>query len=80
MARVTGIGGVFFKARDREALKEWYGRHLGIPTEEWGAAFYWRERHVPRATRSNSGSRAARKTGNQDGTMAVSTPPASTSS
>jgi hypothetical protein len=28
--RVTGIGGVFFKARDPEGLREWYRRHLGI--------------------------------------------------
>jgi catechol 2,3-dioxygenase-like lactoylglutathione lyase family enzyme len=42
MNRVTGIGGIFFKARDAAALREWYRRHLGIPVEEWGgAAFRW---------------------------------------
>ena len=31
MARVTGIGGVFFKARnDKEALSAWYREHLGV--------------------------------------------------
>ena len=30
MARVTGIGGIFFRARDPEALSAWYKRHLGI--------------------------------------------------
>ena len=30
MAQVTGIGGVFFKARDPKALAQWYARHLGI--------------------------------------------------
>ena len=30
MERVTGIGGVFFRARDPEALKRWYEEHLGI--------------------------------------------------
>lgn len=30
MAKVTGIGGVFFRARDPKALAEWYERHLGI--------------------------------------------------
>ena len=30
MERVTGIGGVFFRATDPEALKEWYDRHLGV--------------------------------------------------
>jgi predicted enzyme related to lactoylglutathione lyase len=29
-ARVTGIGGVFFRARDPQALAEWYEKHLGI--------------------------------------------------
>ena len=42
MARVTGIGGVFFKARDPEALGEWYRKHLGVPVEEGGwAVFHW---------------------------------------
>jgi hypothetical protein len=31
MARVTGLGGVFFRARDRERLADWYRRELGIP-------------------------------------------------
>ena len=30
MKRVTGIGGVFFKAQDPKAMKEWYKEHLGI--------------------------------------------------
>ncbi|WP_103257539.1 VOC family protein [Tabrizicola aquatica] len=30
MARVTGIGGIFFRARDPQALADWYQRHLGI--------------------------------------------------
>ena len=42
MKRVTGIGGVFFKARDPKALGEWYKRHLGMNVEEWGGvAFPW---------------------------------------
>ncbi|MEZ5989287.1 MAG: VOC family protein [Planctomycetota bacterium] len=42
MKRVTGIGGVFFKARDPEALRAWYARHLGIDVQEWGGAvFAW---------------------------------------
>ncbi len=39
MAKVTGIGGVFFKARgDHAALSAWYQRHLGIALEPWGGA------------------------------------------
>jgi predicted enzyme related to lactoylglutathione lyase len=39
MAKVTGIGGVFFKsAGDHERLREWYSRNLGIQFEPWGGA------------------------------------------
>lgn len=39
MARVTGIGGVFLKARgDSTALAAWYKEHLGMPLETWGGA------------------------------------------
>ncbi len=42
MDRVTGIGGIFFKAKDPQALQAWYKRHLGIDVQEWGgAAFRW---------------------------------------
>ena len=47
MARVTGIGGVFFKARDREALLAWYREHLGIESDEYGFAFDWRDTGGP---------------------------------
>ena len=30
MARVTGIGGFFFRAQDPDALNGWYGQHFGI--------------------------------------------------
>lgn len=38
MARVTGIGGVFFKAKDPKALAAWYEKHLGMKLEAWGGA------------------------------------------
>jgi predicted enzyme related to lactoylglutathione lyase len=42
MKRVTGIGGIFFKAKDAPALRAWYKRHLGIDVQEWGGtAFSW---------------------------------------
>lgn len=31
MEKVTGIGGLFFRSRDPEALAQWYRDHLGIP-------------------------------------------------
>ena len=37
--KITGIGGVFFKANDAEALRRWYGEHLGIDVDPgWGGA------------------------------------------
>jgi predicted enzyme related to lactoylglutathione lyase len=48
MKRVTGIGGVFFKARDPKALGEWYRQHLGVPVEAWGGArFQWQSPENP---------------------------------
>lgn len=42
MKRVTGIGGVFFKAKDPKALGEWYRAHLGMDVQPWGGvAFRW---------------------------------------
>lgn len=35
MERVVGIGGVFFRSRDPEALRDWYAEHLGIPPAEF---------------------------------------------
>jgi len=48
MKRVTGIGGIFFKAEDPKTLGDWYRRHLGINVEEWGgAAFRWKTDENP---------------------------------
>ncbi len=42
MKRVTGIGGIFFKAKDAAALQAWYKRHLGLDVQAWGGtAFSW---------------------------------------
>jgi len=39
MAKVTGIGGVFFKStEDHKKLAEWYSKNLGIQLEPWGGA------------------------------------------
>jgi hypothetical protein len=40
MARVTGIGGIFFKARDPDGLRGWYRRHLGLDIQEWGGVTF----------------------------------------
>jgi predicted enzyme related to lactoylglutathione lyase len=45
MAKVTGIGGVFFKSTgDHKALSEWYSKNLGLALEPWGGAILnWTE-------------------------------------
>lgn len=46
--RVTGIGGVFLKARDSASLGEWYRNHLGIDVQDGGwALFKWRDDQDP---------------------------------
>lgn len=47
MKRVIGIGGVFFKCKDQETIKNWYREHLGIQSESWGAVFPWRRHDNP---------------------------------
>ena len=39
--RVTGIGGIFFKAKDPAALKAWYSKNLGIRMGAYGSNFEW---------------------------------------
>jgi len=51
MKRVTGIGGIFFKSRDPQALGAWYREHLGVDVSEWGGAvFQWSGEHNPTGT------------------------------
>ncbi len=38
MAQITGIGGIFFKAKDPQALSDWYRDMLGLAVEAWGGA------------------------------------------
>jgi predicted enzyme related to lactoylglutathione lyase len=46
-ARVTALGGIFFKSPDPEKLKSWYEKHLGIPSEKYGTTFEWRSSAQP---------------------------------
>ncbi|MBN9320400.1 MAG: glyoxalase [Caulobacterales bacterium 68-7] len=39
MAKVLGLGGVFFKAKDPAALTAWYQRVLGFPASDYGVMF-----------------------------------------
>ncbi len=45
MERVTGIGGLFFRARDPERLSRWYAEHLGVdpPPESYDVTSWWQQ-------------------------------------
>jgi phosphoglycerate dehydrogenase-like enzyme/predicted enzyme related to lactoylglutathione lyase len=43
--RVTGIGGVFFKAANPKELVAWYGKHLGLKTDDYGSTFWWKDKN-----------------------------------
>ena len=51
MARITGIGGIFFKSPDPKALAAWYRDVLGLHLEDYGAALlaYDTPGHPPHA-------------------------------
>lgn len=50
--KATGIGGVFFRAKNPAKLCAWYREHLGLPIDDaWnGCQFEWRELKDPKKT------------------------------
>lgn len=42
--RVTGLGGFFFKTKDPDKTKAWYGKHLGLPVDDYGCTFWWKDK------------------------------------
>jgi predicted enzyme related to lactoylglutathione lyase len=48
MKRVTGLGGIFFKADDPEKLYTWYEKHLGLQRQgQEAVVFNWRQADDP---------------------------------
>jgi catechol 2,3-dioxygenase-like lactoylglutathione lyase family enzyme len=45
--RILGIGGVFFKSANRDQMREWYAKHLGLVDKGSGAMLPWREHDDP---------------------------------
>lgn len=43
MAKITGVGGFFFKTADPAATGKWFTERLGMPMESWGQMFPWIE-------------------------------------
>jgi catechol 2,3-dioxygenase-like lactoylglutathione lyase family enzyme len=57
MARVTGIGGVFLRARDPKSLSAWYAKNLGIQLADYGGAtFLWSRGIQPDEVPDSTGS------------------------
>ncbi|MBE98849.1 MAG: hydroxyacid dehydrogenase [Flavobacterium sp.] len=48
--KVTGIGGFFFKSENPEVLKEWYNKHLGLNTDNYGCTFWWIDENGKKAS------------------------------
>ena len=40
MARITGVGGIFFKCDNPKAVSDWYREVLGVAVEDWGGALF----------------------------------------
>ncbi len=41
--RVTGLGGFFFKTKNPDETKKWYKDHLGLPVDDYGCTFWWKD-------------------------------------
>ncbi len=46
-AKVTGVGGIFFRCLNPDELKSWYGKHLGLAINEYGSPFEFRNAKNP---------------------------------
>ena len=43
LKKVTGIGGIFFKCKEPNKMREWYQTHLGLNTNKYGTVFEWHQ-------------------------------------
>lgn len=48
MAKVLGIGGIFFKAKDPKKLQEWYEKNLGLSAEHGFVMFENQKSDLPK--------------------------------
>ncbi|MEL7121228.1 MAG: VOC family protein [Bacteroidota bacterium] len=48
--KITGIGGIFFKAENPDQVKEWYNKNLGLKVDDFGAPFEFRNANRPDET------------------------------
>lgn len=45
--KVTGIGGIFFRSKNPQETKDWYGKNLGLAINEYGSPFEFRNANRP---------------------------------
>jgi predicted enzyme related to lactoylglutathione lyase len=45
--KITGLGGVFFKSKDPDKLKQWYRKNLRLEIDHYGHLFKWRDYKEP---------------------------------
>ncbi len=45
--KVTGIGGIFFRSKNPQEAREWYGKNLGLAISEYGSSFEFRNANRP---------------------------------
>lgn len=45
--KVTGIGGIFFRAKNPQKTREWYGKNLGLVIDDYGSPFKFRNANRP---------------------------------
>ena len=45
--KVTGIGGIFFRSKDPQETREWYGENLGLAINDYGSPFEFRNANQP---------------------------------
>lgn len=50
MAKVIGLGGIFFKTRDSKALAAWYAKHLGLDVDKWNNVKFEEDASRPGST------------------------------
>jgi predicted enzyme related to lactoylglutathione lyase len=45
--KVTGIGGIFFRSKNPQETREWYGKNLGLAIDDYGSPFEFRNANRP---------------------------------
>ena len=45
--KITGLGGVFFKCKDPQAMRDWYNKNFGLSNDKYGHPFVWKKHEAP---------------------------------